>query len=270
MSSPFFTNPRTNPELISLYEISLLSPHTQLKEYFLGAMTTLSEFFPVGYAALILKDAKRDLLHLEGLYGIEMEDHPRDGQGGKGIMSEVIQSRSPMTIQNLNQEPFYEGASTGHQQTDKIRSPLLCIPLIADNEAIGVINISPLYGSRNEFDEDFHFLSILAAILSPAIKNYHLKKEEGYALTKKSKMKTSLLEEVLEERLTEVLNRLDPYVESKSRTGLLDDIISLVEKILIKSAMQKVGHVQTSAARLLGINRNTLRTKLKEMKIKFR
>jgi transcriptional regulator with GAF, ATPase, and Fis domain len=270
MFSPFFTSPRANPELRSLYEISLLSPHTQLKEYFLGVMTTLSEFFPVGYAALILRDIKKDSLHLEALYGIEMENHPHSGHGGEGVIGEVIQSQSSMTIHNLNQEPFYEMILKNRQQMDQIRPPLLCIPLIADSETIGVINISPLYGSRNEFDEDFHFLSILSAILSPAINNFHLKKEERGAITKKSKMKASLLEEILEERLTEVLNKIDPYVESKSRAGLLDDIISLVEKILIKSAMQKVGYVQTSAARLLGINRNTLRTKLKELKIKFR
>jgi transcriptional regulator with GAF, ATPase, and Fis domain len=270
MSSSFFANPRTNPELRSLYEISLLSPQTQLQEYFLGVITTLSHFFPVDYAALILSDAKKDSLHMEALYGIEMENHPHHGQSGKGIIGEALQSRLPMTIQNISQEPFYEGAIKNPKQMDKIRPPLLCIPLMVESEPIGVMNINPLYGSRSDFTEDFHFLSILSAILSPTIKNYHLKKEEHHAGSRKSKLKTSLLEEILEERLTEVLNRIDPYVESKSRTGLLDDIISLVEKILIKSAMEKVGHVQTSAAQLLGINRNTLRTKLKELKIKFR
>ena len=132
------------------------------------------------------------------------------------------------------------------------------------------MNINPLYGSRNEFFEDFQFLSVLSSILSPVIKNYRTKKDEPPPNPIKTKLKSSLLEEILEERLTEVLNRIDPYVESKSRTGLLDDIITLVEKILIKSALGRVGHVQTAAARLLGINRNTLRKKMKDLKIKAR
>ncbi|OGP74990.1 MAG: hypothetical protein A2V86_05405 [Deltaproteobacteria bacterium RBG_16_49_23] len=270
MSSSLIAKPRTNPELRSLYEISLLPPQIQLQEYFLGVLATLSQYFPVDYAAIILRDVKKDLLHVEALYGIEMENHPHHCHSRKGVIGEVLRSRQPMPIQYVNQEPLYEEAVKSSKQINKIQPPLLCIPLVVEGETIGAMNINPLYGARNEFAEDFHFLSVLSAILSPTIRNYHLKKEEHHAGSRKLKLKTSLLEEVLEERLTEVLNRIDPYVELKSRTGLLDDIISLVEKILVKSAMEKVGHVQTSAARLLGINRNTLRTKMKDLKIKSR
>ena len=78
------------------------------------------------------------------------------------------------------------------------------------------------------------------------------------------------MDEILEEKLTEVLNKIDPYVESKTKMGIFDDIIGVVEKILIKSALERVGHVQIAAAQLLGINRNTLRKKIRELKIKPR
>jgi transcriptional regulator with GAF, ATPase, and Fis domain len=270
MSSSFYTKLRTNPELKSLYEISMLPPPSQFQEYFTGVMTTLSQHFPVGYAAILSRDAKKDSLHLEALFGIELDNHPHQGLCEKGIIGEVLRSRQPMIIQNVSQEPFYEETSKSAKPMHKIESPLLCVPLVTEGDSIGVMNISPLYGSRDDFAEDFHFLSIFSAILSPVVRNHHLKKTEHHDGLKKSRLKTSLLEEVLQERLTEVLNKIDPYVESKSRTGLLDDIVSLVEKILIKSAMERVGYVQTSAAQLLGINRNTLRAKIKEMKIKFR
>lgn len=266
MTSTFYTHPRANPELRILYEISRLSPQAQLQEYFLGVMATLSGIFSIDYAALILQDSKRNTLYVEALYGVETENHPLQGPGGKGTIGQVLQCRSPMVIQNIHQEPFYGKLSMDQRSADKIQPPLLCTPLIVDGEAIGVINTNPLYGSRNDFSEDFHFLSILSAILSPVIQRFHLKRED--LPDRSQKLKTALLEEILEERLTEVLNRVDPYVELKSRTGLLADIVSLVEKILIKSAMEKVGHVQTSAARLLGINRNTLRARLKDLKIR--
>lgn len=270
MPSPYFINPRTNPELRSLYEISRLAPPARLQEYFMGVMTTLAEFFPVDYAIIVLPDDRKDSLHVEALYGIEMENHPRVVHGGKGVIREVLRSRNPMPIQNFNQEPFYGEAIKHPKQMEKIKPPLLCIPLVTGAETFGAMNINPLYGSRNEFAEDFHFLSVLSAILAPNIRNYYLKEDEPHPRENSSTLKTALLEEILQERLTEVLNRIDPYVESTNRTGLLGDIISLVEKIMIKSALEKVEYVQTSAARLLGINRNTLRTKIKEHKIKSR
>jgi DNA-binding protein Fis len=133
-----------------------------------------------------------------------------------------------------------------------------------------VVNINPLYGFSNEFSEDFQFFSILSAILSPVIKNYYVKKNDPVQRPGKGRGKSSLLDEILEEKLSEVLNKIDPVVESKTKMGIFDDIIALVEKILIKSALKRMGHVQTATAQFLGINRNTLRKKMKDLKIKTR
>ena len=266
----FPVNPRSNPELRSLYEIALLPQPNQLQDYFLGVMAILSDYFSIGYSALLLQDSQKDSLHVEALYGIEREAHPLNCSGRKGMIGKVLESRQPTAIHNLSQEPLYEEMMKGAKRIEKIRSPLICIPLITDDEPIGVININSLYGPENEFAEDFQFLSILSAILSPAIKNYQVKRNEPLQRTGKPKVKSSLLDEILEERLSEVLNKIDPYVESKAKMGLLDDIIALVEKILIKSALKRVNNVQTAAAQLLGINRNTLRKKMKDLKIKPR
>ena len=74
----------------------------------------------------------------------------------------------------------------------------------------------------------------------------------------------------METKLIEVLDKLAPYTESKTHMRIFDDIIAVVERILIKSAMEKVDHVQIAAAQLLGINRNTLRKKMKDLRIKSR
>ncbi len=271
MFSPSAVDLRSNAELISLYDIILLrQPQTTLQDYFHGVMAILSEYFPIGYSALLLYDSKKDSLHVEALYGMAREGHPQGFSGRKGMIVKALESRQPVAIQNLNFEPLYEEVMKGTKRIEKIRPPLLCTPLIADDEPIGAININSLYGPRNEFIEDFQFLSILSAILSPVIKNYQLKRSETLAGSGKTKLKSSVLDEILEEKLSEVLNKIDPYVESKTRMGIFDDIIGLVEKILIKSALKRVDHVQTAAAQFLGINRNTLRKKMKELKVKSR
>jgi transcriptional regulator with GAF, ATPase, and Fis domain len=270
MSATFSIDPRSNPELRSLYEIILLPQQNQLQDYFLGVIAILSEYFSIRYSALFLRDPQRNSLYVEALYGIEKEIHPLTSISQNGIMGKVLESRQPRAIQNFSQEPIYEDMMKAQKRIEKIQPPLLCVPLFIEDEPLGVINMNSLYGSKNEFAEDFQFFSIFSAILSPVVKNYLSKK--GRTLSKESKMKTKShpLDEILEERLTEVINKIDPYVETKAKMGIFNDIIRVVERILIKCALERVNHIQVAAAQLLGINRNTLRKKMKELKIKSR
>jgi transcriptional regulator with GAF, ATPase, and Fis domain len=270
MSATFFVNPRANPELKSLYEIALLpQPQTHLQDYFNKVMEILAQYFPIGYSALLLlQDHQKDSLQLEALYGVGKENHPQGCNGQKGIVGKVIDSQRPLVIHNLSQEPLYEEVAKGIRKIEKVRAPLLCVPLVYGEETIGVVNINSIYGPRHEFTEDIQYLSTLSAVLAPVIKHYQVKKNEALQKAGKIKSKTPLLDELLEEKLAEVLNKIDPYVESNAKMGVYDDIISVVEKILIKSALRRVGHVQIAAAQFLGINRNTLRKKMKELKIK--
>jgi|DewCreStandDraft_4_1066084.scaffolds.fasta_scaffold09662_5 Nif-specific regulatory protein len=62
---------------------------------------------------------------------------------------------------------------------------------------------------------------------------------------------------------------LDNYVESLLNTrrnsmNLFDDIISVFEKAIIEKILIKTGNNKLKAARLLGINRNTLKVKMKK------
>lgn len=66
-------------------------------------------------------------------------------------------------------------------------------------------------------------------------------------------------------------NKLDLFFamhEGESpESGLYDRVVSEVEKILIQKTMDHSKGVQVKASKILGINRNTLRKKMKELSI---
>ena len=62
----------------------------------------------------------------------------------------------------------------------------------------------------------------------------------------------------VEKSLDEYFRRLD----GEAPHGIYDMVINHVERALIATVMQRVGGNQTQAADMLGMNRNTLRTKL--------
>ncbi len=258
MPSTFFVNPRTNPELKSLHDILSIHPPRQLQDYFLGIMAILSEYFPIGYSSLLLQDSQKDLLRVEAVYGMERETHPPTSSNRKGTIGKVLESKQPMAIHHPHLEPLYEKMMKEGKKTDRIYPPLLCVPLLAQKGVFGIIVINSLYGVRDQLDEDFQFLTLLSAIVSPVIQGYRLKSHPSY------------LDEILEAKLNEVIQKIDPYVETKANMGIYNDIVSLVEKSLIKSALKKMNGVQTATAQFLGINRNTLRKKIKELRIKMK
>lgn len=83
---------------------------------------------------------------------------------------------------------------------------------------------------------------------------------------KRDQIEDVSLTDLLERKLIRTLNGVDTELEFNC--GLFHDVISIVERILITMALKKTNNVQVAAAQFLGINRNTLRKKIKELGIK--
>ncbi len=71
------------------------------------------------------------------------------------------------------------------------------------------------------------------------------------------------LEEIVRKKLTSFLGKLDGY----SMDDLYGVVIKRVEKPLIELVMEKTQRNQIRAAKMLGINRNTLHKKIRDLKI---
>lgn len=72
------------------------------------------------------------------------------------------------------------------------------------------------------------------------------------------------LGKTVEKQLDEYFRRLD----GEAPHGIYDMVINHVERALIATVMERAGGNQTQAADMLGMNRNTLRTKLSKYGIR--
>jgi Fis family transcriptional regulator len=75
-----------------------------------------------------------------------------------------------------------------------------------------------------------------------------------------------------ENEMARVVRRaIDVYfrdLDGERASGVYDMVINCVEKPLLESVLHRVQGTQTHAAQMLGINRNTLRKKMKAHGIK--
>lgn len=77
------------------------------------------------------------------------------------------------------------------------------------------------------------------------------------------KQKTTF-SDVIEERLESFF---EMHGDNSPESGLYQRVISEVEKLLIKKTLDHTQGVQIKASQILGINRNTLRKKIKDLQI---
>jgi DNA-binding protein Fis len=71
-----------------------------------------------------------------------------------------------------------------------------------------------------------------------------------------------------EKRLELLMEPVFKELANQSKGGPESDLMSAVEKILIKRALQETKGNQVQAAILLGMSRNTLRSKIERYKIR--
>jgi len=74
-----------------------------------------------------------------------------------------------------------------------------------------------------------------------------------------------IVEDIIEKRLEEIVTILSS--EKQGKSALYEDILAMVERILIRIALKRSNNVKTAAAAFLGINRNTLHSKMSKLGI---
>ncbi len=64
-----------------------------------------------------------------------------------------------------------------------------------------------------------------------------------------------------------VVEELEDFFIRRSEKELYKFVLAVVEKPLIESVLDKTGGNQSNAAKILGINRNTIHSKIKKLEI---
>lgn len=75
-----------------------------------------------------------------------------------------------------------------------------------------------------------------------------------------------VVEDIFERKLEDIVTLLRSTGTEKSR--LYEEVLSIVERNLIKIALKRSNNVKTAAADFLGINRNTLHKKMGKLGFK--
>jgi sigma-B regulation protein RsbU (phosphoserine phosphatase) len=136
--------------------------------------------------SIMLIDPPTNELVIKAARGLSAEvvlsARPRVGEGFAGWVAE---KGEPLFIDDVEEDPRFRGRTSDPQYSTK---SLLCVPLMAKGEVIGVININNKLSGYRFTREDLDLVTTLAAGASLSIENARLHQE----LTQRERMKREL------------------------------------------------------------------------------
>jgi transcriptional regulator with GAF, ATPase, and Fis domain len=236
---------KISSRLISLYEISkLLGSSIDLQENFPRVFSILAQQMGMKRGGLLLRGDESSDWEMKGCHGLSAEELKRRKEYfGSGIVRKILEKgQMAAVVDNGETCWFHDGKSkTGLKRA---QATFLCAPVKMQGAITGIMGVD-----RALMEENWSFRKELENL--------------GRSVPK-ARRKISLTE-ILEERLARMIAEMK--VDPRSNGQLYDEVLNVVERTLLKSALEKTKHVQLKTARFLGINRNTLRRKMKEFGI---
>lgn len=240
---------RSTPHLSLLYEFNqALASAKDMSSIFHNAMAFLQGILEIKNGMLCLLDKAREEVVIEEVYGPGLQGVKGNRcKVDEGRSGEVIRLGCPLAISEVLEEPLLQGVD---EEIGRPGLSFMCAPLRWGDISMGILGVD--HPPHWAGEEGLALVGTVASFISPALMVMRWGEE-------------SSLDEILRRKLETAVERMD--LQTESQGNLMADVISLVERTLIITALKKADNVQVTAARFLGINRNTLRKKIKELRI---
>ena len=157
-----------------LYEIGHELGSVRQEELLLERiMTLIKEHLHVDRCSLMIVEADRKTMKIKRAFGMSGMDIDRIRVTiGHGIAGSVAESGKPLLIKDIEKETQFESLSPrSYFRTNS----LLSIPLIAQGEVIGVINVNNRKDSQPFSKDDLQLLSAIGSEIATVLNNSYIK-----------------------------------------------------------------------------------------------
>ena len=269
-------------KLKSLYEVAkVLNTSLDLKETYPRILGILAHQMGMKRGGFLIMNPESNEWEMGGAQGLSAEEMKRRKEYfGSGIIQRILE-KGQMAAVGEGGESIWIFDGKGKTTFKRGSTSFLCAPVKIQGTIVGIVGADHFFEEPVSIAEDFTLLTEICSLISEAMlmrkavasenralleENWGFRKElETLGQSVPKARRRISLTEILEERLARMISEMK--VDPRSNGRLYDDVLNVVERTLLKSALEKTKHVQLKTARFLGINRNTLRRKMKELGI---
>ena len=160
-------------KLSTLVEVGqILADAGNLKTAFAAILETLGRHHGILRGFVMLLDSESEKIRIEASYGLNQDSaHRVTYRVGEGVIGRVVQSGKPVVVPQTSREPLLlNRLRDTHEHTRRREMSFICVPILIGGKAAGVIGADRIYKEERDFDRTTKFLSVIAALMSQALK----------------------------------------------------------------------------------------------------
>lgn len=266
----------------TLYEIArLLNYSLNIEEVYPQLLKTIAKNLGIKRGGIICWNKENNKWEIAAAHGLSPEEMKRRKDCFGQSVIETLMAKGQMTaILNKGSDFwFYDGRAKNLPQ--RVHISLLCAPIKIKGTTSAILGVDHLFEEPIKITEDFLLMEEICQLIAEGLEirktmalevrtileeNWIFRKElEALGKSIPNTARKITLTEILEERISRMITEMK--MDPRSNGHLYEDVIKVVERTLLASALEKTKYVQLQTARFLGINRNTLRRKMKELGI---
>lgn len=175
-------------ELGLLFEIStILDSSLHLQDVVQPVLETIGKHMGIKLGLLGLLNRTTQRISIEVALGLS-ESQRKKGRYkiGEGITGRVIESGEPAIVPRIADEPSMVHRTGAVLDSKFTEMSFICVPIKVDNSVIGSLSTDKLFSKTIPFEEDVRLLSIIASMVSQAVKLRQAADEENLRLLKEN------------------------------------------------------------------------------------
>ena len=158
-------------ELRLLFEVlQILDSASDLSDNLETVLEVMAEHTGMMRGVITLLDEAHGEIAIEAAYGMSAEAQSKGRYKlGEGITGKVIESGKPLVIPNVLVEPLFLNRTGSRSRKEAVS--FICVPVKREGRVIGALSADRLFAASEALEEDMRLLSVLASLISKAVKN---------------------------------------------------------------------------------------------------
>lgn len=159
-------------ELTLLFNISQLLDQTiDLRDVVNPVLKSIAKHTGMVRGALTLLDRETGELVTEASYGLSTGEEQRGRYLlGEGVTGTVVRTGRAIAVPKVSEEPLFLNRTKARENLNKDEISFICVPIKVENEVIGTLSADQLFDANIGLDEDIRLLSIIASMVSQAVR----------------------------------------------------------------------------------------------------